>query len=598
MRTFAETFSDYGIYGMDRHSTGEHRAKCPECPKRQPYKHQSSERDRDLAVNVDKGTWLCHRCGWSGGLKKERREFVKPVFTPIQSKSKPLEDINLKYFLTRGITKEVIERNKITKDKIYMSETGKETPVICFNYFVGDDLVNIKYRDLDKHFQQVKGGAKVFYKLNDIENETECIITEGEFDALSFEVAGFKNAISVPDGGINANVSQLQNKLSYLDNCADYFQNIRKIYLATDNDIPGIRLREELARRLGKGKCWLVKFPDGLKDANDVLVKYGKNALIESVMNAEPYPVEGVHYAKDRKDELLEIYNNGYPNGAKTGWYNFDDKIRFFESTLCVITGIPSHGKSNFMDHLMVRLSIENGWKFAVFSPENAKIEMHLHRLTEIITGKPFLPGYNGRMTLEEVEKATNWIDNNIFFILPKDEDYTLTNILEAASYLVLKHGIKGLVIDPWNTISHDYKNDSETEYTKKILNQLTYFERNHGLCLFIVAHPAKMRKVKDTNKYELPNLYDISGSAHWFNKAEVGITVYREFNKEMNDTLFTAVYVQKVKHRFMGQVGFTKFDFDKRCQRYYEKDEQKNERSYLESYTQLSKDGYPESWD
>jgi len=594
-----EKFSDYGIDGVERYSRGEHRTHCPECPKIKPYAHAGSKYDKDLSVNIDKGTWYCHRCGWSGVLKNNPKEFSRPVFKTITLKSKPLEDPNYQYFESRGIPKHIVERNKITKDKIFMSQVGKEVPVICFNYFVGEDLVNIKYRDLDKNFQQVKDGSKVFYKINDIENETECIITEGEFDALSFEVVGFKNAISVPDGGINPNVKNIQSKLSYLDNCADYFKNIKKIYLATDSDAPGLRLREELARRLGKSRCWIVKFPEKCKDANEVLTKIGDVTLRECIKNAEPYPVEGIIYANDRTDELLDIYNNGYPNGAKTGWHEFDQKIRFYESTLCVVTGIPSHGKSNFTDHLMVKLSIENGWKFGVFSPENAKVEMHIHRLAEILVGKPMLPGFNGRMTQDELIKAHEWVQKNIYFIQPNDEDYTITNILEAASYLVLKHGIKGLIIDPWNTISHEYKNDSETEYTKKILNQLTYFERNHGLCLFVVAHPLKMRKYKDTLKHEIPTLYDISGSAHWFNKAEVGLTVYREFSKDMSETLYTSVHVQKVKHRFMGKTGFVKFDYDIRSQRYYEKDEERrNENSYLDNYTQLSKEGYPESWD
>lgn len=564
-----ERFEDYGIYGVNYSGATEQRIVCPKCDIR-----KGGTNDKDLAVNIEKGTWICFsaNCGWTGALRKIKDKGYKPII----SKSLVLEDKNYKYFADRGITKEVVERNKITKDKVFMPSLNKTVPVICFNYYVGDTLVNIKYRDLDKNFCQVKDGAKVFYKLNDLVGQTECIITEGEFDALSFEVAGYKNAISVPDGAINPVAKNVTVKLSYLDECAEYFENINRIYLATDNDSAGLRLREELARRLGKYRCWIVNYPDGCKDANEVLVRHGKEKLKELIEKAEPYPIEDVHLAKERLLQLLDIYDNGYPSGAKTGWANLDEYITFYDSCLTVINGIPSHGKSNFTDELMLRLSLKNGWKFGIFSPENAKIEIHLHRLCEILIGKPLI-GSN-RMDESELIDAVQFVNDNIYFILPKDENYTIDNILDNAKYLVLKHGIKALILDPWNAIIHDYGENNETEYTKKMLNQLLYFERNYGLHLFIVAHPAKMRKVKDSKKYEVPNLYDISGSAHWFNKTELGLTVYREYSEDLSHTLHTTVYIQKVKHIFMGKTGFVKFNFDPSCQRFYE-----YELSYLE---------------
>jgi len=541
---------------------------------RKPYRHATSNRDKDLAVNADKGTWFCHRCGWAGSLKVKINSFNSenaPVYQPIKSTSKQLEEKNYRWFENRGITKEFIIRNKITQDKVYLPQTKQETPVICFNYYIADELVNIKYRDSEKNFMQVKNGAKVFYKINDLKDQSECIITEGEIDALSYEVAGYPNAISVPDGGINSNAKNIQTKLDYLDNCAEYFLNIKKVYLATDNDATGIRLREELARRLGKAKCYIVRFPDDCKDANEVLVKHGKDALINSITMAEPYPISGVRLAYDRIDEIFMLYRNGYPNGATTGWDAFDKHLRFHDSFLTVITGIPSHGKSNFLDNLMLRLAVKNGWKFGVFSPENGKIEIHVHRLAEILIGKPFLPNYGNRMTQDELIMALKWINENIFFIIPDNDEFSLTNILDASAYLVAKHGIKGLIIDPWNTIIHEYINLSETEYTKDILNRLIFFERNHGLHLFLVAHPAKMRKRKDSNQYEIPTLYDISGSANWYNKAEIGITIFREYSKDMNFTKQTVAVIQKVKHLFLGQTGTVSFQFDANCQRYYE---------------------------
>lgn len=587
----SQRFEDFGIYGIDLNKYGEQRTTCPKCSSTRQNSHKNI---KCLSVNADKGTWFCHHCGHSGGLF-EKQNFRKFEPKPIKSNSvSPTEKV-LQWFESRKIPKEVVDRNKITIEKVFLSQLDKEDTCVCFNYFLDDALVNIKYRNPQKIFQQVKGGSKIFYKLNDLINQTDAIITEGEIDALSFEVAGFLNAVSVPDGGINPEVKQIQTKLDYLDNCSDYFKNMHRIYLSTDSDAPGIRLREELARRLGKSRCWIVRYPNDCKDANEVLIKHGKDKLKECIENAELYPIEGIHYANERRDELKDLYDNGFPNGAKTGYSNLDELITFYGSQLTIVTGIPSHGKSNFMDQLMIKLAINHNWSWGIFSPENATIEIHLLRLCEILIGKPFLKDYNHRMTFDEMESAREFINNHTYFILPDNEEYRLERILEAASGLVLKHGIKGLILDPWNTLEHQYGNDSETIYTGKVLNQLKYFARIHDIHLILVAHPRKMARRKDSKLFEVPTLYDISGSANWFNIADNGMVVYRQFSEDFTES-YPIVYIQKVKHKFIGKTGFAKFDFDVSCQRYIEKSG-KQGKNELENHVELCSGGYPSSW-
>lgn len=263
---------------------------------------------------------------------------------------------------------------------------------------------------------------------------------------------------------------------------------------------------------------------------------------------------------------------------------------------LIVFTGVPSHGKSNFMDQLMVKLSINHNWRWGVFSPENASIEVHLMRLIEIIVGKPFLKEYNNRMNLSEMLSARDFVNDHTYFILPDNEDYHIDKILDAASALVLKHGIKGLILDPWNTFEHQYGNDSETIYTGKVLNKLKYFARAYDIHLFLVAHPRKIPRKKESKLFDVPTLYDISGSANWFNIADNGMVAYRHFTEDLSES-YPIVYMQKVKHKFIGRTGFAKFDYDISCQRYIEKGE-----SYtlneLDNYIQICPEGYPSSWD
>lgn len=582
-----ERFEDYGIYGINMFGATEQRAVCPECKKRKGI----DLKDRDLAVNIEKKVWECKssNCGWSGVLKNESytKEYKKE-FIPkqVETKSKPVEESNAdklyKFFKSRKISKETVDRNNITYEIVYYAELKQETSAIAFPYYVEDKLVNVKYRTKEKKFQQIKGGQKVFFKLNDIKALDYCIITEGEIDALSFEEAGYKSAISVPDGAINPEVKNIQTKLEYLENCYTYLEHIKKYYIATDSDAPGIRLREELARRFGKSKCYLVRFPEDCKDANEVLIKHGKEYLQKSIEDAVPYPVEGYFKAEDKRDGMKALYKLGYPDGARTGWKKFDEKLRCYPSTINVITGIPSHGKSNWLDELMLRLSIFNGWKFGVFSSENGTTEIHLHRLCEILIGKPLLPNYNNRMTEQDMNNALDYINEHFFFIEPPENNNTMDNILETATYLVKKYGIKGLILDPWNTIDHELNKDNETEYIKKALNRLTHYEREHGLWLSIVAHPTKIPRIKGKKHYEVPTLYDINGSANWYNKTEIGISVYRKFNEDYSNTEYTGVYIQKVKHKFMGHTGMIKFHFETSCQRYYEEDSIRFEDSFL----------------
>jgi twinkle protein len=588
-KRMAAIYEDFGIYGISPRGKIEQRVICPKCSHTRKKENQNVT---CLCVNIEKGTWLCQHCGWAGGLymRDNNKPFIpKPVKTNAES---PTENA-YQWFEKRMIPKEIVDRNKITIEKVFMSQLEKEDTCICFNYFVGETLVNIKYRSPRKLFQQVKGGQKIFYKINDLENETDAIVTEGEMDSLAFEVAGFKNAVSVPDGGINPEVKNIHTKLDYLDNCSEYFKDKHRIYLATDMDGPGIRLREELARRLGKSRCWIVRFPEGCKDANEVLMKLGKDKLKECIDQAELYPIEGIHYANERRDELLDLYENGFPNGAKTGYSEFDEHITFYGSQLTIVTGIPSHGKSNFMDQIMLKLAENHNWSWGIFSPENATIEIHLLRLCEIMVGKPFMKEYNGRMSMEEMIQARDFINDHVYFILPDNEEYKLERILEAASGLVLKHGIKGLIIDPWNTLEHQIGNETETIYTGKVLNQLKYFARLHDIHLILVAHPRKMPKRKDNDHFEVPTLYDISGSANWFNIADNGLVVYRKFSSDFTKSN-PIVYIQKVKHKFIGKTGYAKFDFDVTCQRYIERYGGDDE--FMKT-NKISEKDYPISW-
>jgi twinkle protein len=200
-----------------------------------------------------------------------------------------------------------------------MPQTGKVENTIKFNYMIGDELINIKYRDGRKNFKLYKGAEKVFYNINSIVGYDTCVIVEGEMDALAYHEAGITNVISVPNGA-----TLNHNNLDYLDNCIDYFEDKEKIILAVDQDDAGIALQNELIRRLGAEVCYLTNFVD-CKDANEYLLKYGKDALVNTIKECRPVPLENVTTFKDIEHEVTDFVQNGFKKGFQIGLSNFDN---------------------------------------------------------------------------------------------------------------------------------------------------------------------------------------------------------------------------------------------------------------------------------
>jgi len=322
------TLIDNGINTKGR-TEGQFKTTCPKCSEGRRKKKEPC-----LSVNIDEGIWNCHHCGWFGSLNKKSKyeEYVKPEW----NNNTLLSDKLVKWFNSRGIRQKTLIRNKITEGVTFMPQVVKEVNTIQFNYFEDNELLNIKYRDANKNFKLVKGAVKILYGLDDIKNTNDVIIVEGEMDKLSYEEAGFTNCVSVPNG---ANI-----KMDYLDTCKDYFKDVSNIFISTDNDEKGIELEKELSRRLGRDRCYKVSYPEGCKDANDVLVKYNLLELEKCILNAKPYPLEGVVSINNIDADIDRLYENGLSKGLTVGHGEFDNMFSFISSQLTVITGIPTHG--------------------------------------------------------------------------------------------------------------------------------------------------------------------------------------------------------------------------------------------------------------
>ena len=563
----AKTWADYAIE-LRGATHGETDVTCPQCS---PTRKKKSA--RCLSVNVDLGTWLCHHCGWRGGLSEGAGRVDPGWRKPAYRKPEPLQqrpvDPIVEWFSRRGIPQGVLERNGVTPATVYMPQVEDHVAAVAFPYYRGDELVNVKYRDREKNFRMEAGAERVLYGLNDVQPQ-RCVIVEGEIDKLSVEVAGITSCLSVPDGAPSETAKDYASKFTFLEADSELIESVREWVIAVDNDGPGQRLEDELSRRLGREKCRRVAWPGDCKDANDVLVSFGPDVLRECIENAQPFPIEGVIDPLDELPAILDFHEKGWERGLSTGWDSLDEFYTVRAGEMSIVTGIPNSGKSAWMDSLLVNIAREHGWHIAVFSPENQPVKNHMARIIQKWAGVPFHNGPTQRMSVEDVKIGTEWLSKHFTWILPDDDtDWTVHNVLDKAKQLVFRKGVRGLVIDPWNELEHAIPQGmTETIYINHTLKHVRQWARKHGVHVWIVAHPAKLYRDKESGNYPVPTLYDINGSAAFRNKADCGLVVWRDF-KDENKAV--EIHVQKIRFLEVGKLGIARLRYDRLTQGYRE---------------------------
>ena len=518
---------------------GKKQGICPLCSHDRKPKNTKA---KCASYDWDRGLGTCHNCNTSFQLHTYQRKGAseKVYVRPAEVVHKPPASKVVEWFKTRGISQQTLTDLRISEGPEYMPQTGKTENVIKFNYFMGDQLINVKYRDGRKNFKLYKGAEKVFYNINSIIGYEYCVIVEGEMDVLALHEAGITNAISVPNGAtLNS------NNLDYLDACIDYFEDKEKIILAVDTDEAGQALQAELVRRLGSETCYLASFED-CKDANEYLQKYGKEKLSERISGSRPVPLENVTTFRDIEDEVTDFVKNGFKPGFQVGLQNFDDIFSTYTGQFITVTGIPSSGKSDFVDQMVVGYNNNYGWKTAFASPENQPTYLHAHKLMrKHWQGMPTRDDING----EKWNQVADHCNTNYFHI--DMERYTLESVLRKGAELVKRKGIKCLVIDPFNKVRDvDCKTEDVNRYTMEYLSKIEIFAKKYDVLVFIVAHPTKMYKNQD-GKIEEPTMYNIKGGGEWYDASYHGILVHRDYEQKT-----VKAKVLKVKFQNLGENG------------------------------------------
>lgn len=575
----AELYADFASTGivLQKFRPGSHKTLCPRCSASRKNPH-----DHCLSVTVHTShdvVWNCHNCAWTGGTMKKRNAPMEKASVTVRPDIVPTEPTPelLAWFQNRGIGEEIVRRMKIFQTTRLFN--GREQKAIAFPYYRNGTLISVKYRSMEtKAFATEANCEQAFYNVDAIVAYEEIIIVEGEMDALAMMQANFLNVISVPRGapqrvGPGVPPPEEDTNFRYLWPAYEALRHRKRIIIATDSDDPGHALAEELARRIGKDKCWRVSWPDGMdgqcKDANEVLLLQGSGNIAASVLQAAPWPIDGVFEASAFFDATLQLYRSGRSRGYSTGWPELDEFMTIRPGEVSIVTGIPNHGKSAFIDALTHNLALSLNWKFGLCSFENPPDE-HLSKLAELHDGRPFREGPTIRMTEPELRRALYWVDQHYYFVrLDENTAPDIDTILEKARALVARHGINGFVLDPWGELDNSKaKFVNESSHIAQCLTKIRQFARNHAVHVWIVAHPAKMQR--ENGKTPPPNLYDIAGSASFFNKADIGLIVHRPEPMSAINGSAVDIIVQKVRFRAVGRPGILRMKFNNINCRYF----------------------------
>lgn len=523
----------YNVYNLDDKVK---RSTCPLCSK---HRKPQNQKQKCLMMDWSTGLATCQHCGEVIQLhtykkKQSEKEYKRPQW----KNNTDLSDNLVSWFEGRGISQFTLRRLKVSEGKEWMPQVNKEVNTVQFNYFRDDELINVKYRDGKKRFKMVSDAEKIPYNLNSIRTSKECVIVEGEIDVLSVVESGISHCVSSPNGSTTGNVN-----LEWLDNSIDYFDNKEKIILALDDDEPGQNVQKELIRRLGAERCYLVDLSP-YKDFNQLLCSDTKDELKKRINEAKQCPLENIVQLNDTRNELHDFYLNGATKGFQIGLQSFDDIFSTYTKQYIMVTGIPSSGKSDFVDQMCVGYNLKYGWKTAYCSVENKPEYLHIDKICRKIAG--YRPESKIQLNDAKWQKVEKHVNDNFFFI-DFDKKYDLESVLSKAGELVKRKGIKCLVLDPFNKIRLLNSNRSDiNQYTEDYHNLLDEFCTKHDVVVILVAHPTKMKKINGITPE--PDFYDIKGGGEHYDMSYHGLLVHRNYT---NSTV--KIKVLKVKFAHLG---------------------------------------------
>ena len=527
-----------------------YRFHCPLCGDEDKHR-----RRYDGSFNEDKGVGHCFCCGASFFA-------AKWIYQPSKQQMKQKPEISLgpypssimTYLKQRGIKPETMHRLGVGWAELPDKESpdGKKT-FLAFRFLEQGTVYNVQYKSPDKEFRFEKGCRILPYNIDSVLGAETIYITEGMMDAAVLVQCGYESVISLPNGCGTA--------MSCFDPYREHFRGVRIIY-AGDTDEKGIEKRKEVAKYFADNEMYYVEWCEG-KDANDALLADGEE-LVQYCIRQKCHlmPPPGVCTLYEQEDALYELVMNGVPRFPGIKLHGFSHLVRFEPGRLMVISGYPGAGKSSFADYIVMSLAVQQGWKAAVYSPEKYPMSLHYYELGQILMGHEMSYKY---LTGQAVSRGIQFLQNNIFHIT--DESNTIEDIIASATMLVRQQGIRVLLIDPFNYIELPVLSGAnDTQKISYVLKRMVDFAHQEKVLVILVAHPKKPQTEggRKGQEPQLPSLYDIAGSADFYNKCDYGLILQRQRSSEYTKSApLTWVHVLKIRFRHLGQIGCRAFGYD-----------------------------------
>ncbi|KFG67142.1 DnaB-like helicase C-terminal domain-containing protein [Microvirga sp. BSC39] len=463
----------------------------------------------------------------------------------------------------RGISQATLERLDVGSATVFFPELNGQSEALVFAYRTGDEVVNWKAAAFPvKAFTSKKGGRLQFWNIERAAGSETIYGTEGEIDAASLVEAGIpvEQVISVPNGARSrpADAPTELRGYAYVEEALrSGLGRVKRFVWCGDNDGVGLGLRTDMVQLFGPARCHYVEWPEGCKDANDVLRRHGAAALHEMVTNrALPWPIEGV-YRLSEVPELppLTLWHPGFPE--------WESKVHLAPRTLSVVTGHPGHGKTTLFMQIWYQICRDYGLSAAIASFETRAKPHHRRTLRQLHAGK-----LEGNLSDREVRAADAWINDHFLWLLHPEQRPSLEWFLDMAEVAVVRHGARIIQVDPWNRLEATReRNETETEYIGRCLRTLHAFAHDMNCHLQVLAHPAKMDA---SRKGKAPELEDISGSKNWDNMVDQGFVVHRpKFIDENGRNTEAEFYQRKSRFEELGYPCKLKMTFDLQSGRY-----------------------------
>lgn len=464
----------------------------------------------------------------------------------------------------RKISMATLARLNVESATEFFPELNRKSDALRFWYAEGWKARAVP----EKAFTALKGFKPSFWNLEAVLRDVPdmVFITEGEMDTCALVEAGIpvNQVLSVPNGAVERPADKPMDERGYAYVTAALkagLSRVKRFVWCGDMDGPGRSLRADMAMILGAARFWFVDWPDGCKDAGDMLRHDGPQALRDMVMDgAMRWPIDGLFRLSELPEPpALTLWHPGFPE--------WESKIKLAPRTMSVVTGHPGHGKTQLWTQIWFNIVRSYCLPIAVASFET-RAKPHIQRyIRTLLSGK-----LEKNMDEEEKRKADAFIEDRYLFMVHPEGRPSLKWFLDMAEVAVIRHGARIIQVDPWNRLEASRARDqSETDYIGMCLREMHAFAHDMNCHVQILAHPAKMEGAR---RGQAPGLEDISGSKNWENMVDQGFVVHRPKMFDGKERLTKAeLHQRKARFEELGYPCVLDLDFKPEIGRYVSTD-------------------------